>query len=105
MIAGVVLLACSATLVAAQARRKPVRHTVTIDATRFQPESVTIMAGDIVVWINKDLIPHTASSQAGSFDSGTIAAGASWQQTFTGKGSFGYVCSFHPTMKGRLQVN
>ena len=84
--------------------RKPVTHTVTIDATRFEPEVLTIKAGDSVIWVNKDVIPHTATSQAGGFDSGTIATGASWKHGFRQKGAFEYLCAFHPTMKGKLKV-
>ena len=84
--------------------RKPVTHTVTIDSTRFDPASLAIQAGETVIWINKDVIPHTASSQAGRWDSGEIAAGASSRQTFDTKGDFDYVCAFHPTMRARLRV-
>jgi putative membrane protein len=84
---------------------KPVTHTVTIDASSFRPSTLTIVPGDSVVWINKDLIPHTATSQKqGLFDSGTIPAGKSWRRTFTDKADLAYICLFHPTMKGSLRV-
>ena len=99
------LLVCSAGTVDGQKGRKPVTHTVTIDATSFQPASLTLKPGDSVVWVNKDIIPHTATSQkTGVFDSGTIAAGKSWKATFTTKGQHAYVCLFHPTMKATLRV-
>ncbi len=44
-------------------------RTVAIDGTKFDPETVTVKAGDTVVWINKDPFPHTVTSQAGGFDS------------------------------------
>jgi plastocyanin len=100
----VVVVASAAAGADAQRARKPATHTVTIDATRFQPDTLTVRAGDVVVWINKDMIPHTATSQAGGFDSGTIAASASWKQAFKKKGDFAYVCLFHPTMKATLKV-
>lgn len=88
-----------------QKERKPVTHTVTIDATSYSPASLTITAGDSVVWVNKDMIPHTATSKkAGVFDSGAIAAGKSWKQTVKTKGELAYICQFHPTMKGTLIV-
>lgn len=104
LIAALVLVGCGLATGAAQRGRKPATHTVTIDATRFQPDALTIRSGDVVIWINKDLIPHTASSQAGGFDSGTIGAGEKWRQTFTSKGDLSYVCLFHPTMKATLEV-
>ena len=87
-----------------QNSRKPVAHTVTIDGTRFSPEQLSVNAGDTIVWVNKDLIPHTATSKSGGFDSQVIATGKSWKYAATKKGNFPYICSFHPTMKGTLRV-
>lgn len=85
--------------------RKPVTHTVTIDATSYSPATLTIAPGDSVVWENKDLIPHTATSKTrGQFDSGDIAPGKSWKHTFKTAGAFDYVCIYHPPMKGKLEV-
>jgi len=87
-----------------QNSRKPTIHTVTIDGTRFSPEALTVSSGDTIVWVNKDLIPHTATSKAGGFDSQIIATGKSWKYVAAKKGRFPYICTFHPTMKGTLRV-
>ena len=84
-------------------RAGPATHTVTIDSTRFQPAELRLSAGDTVVWVNKDLFPHTATA-AGRFDSGSIATDGSWQHTVIERGAIDYVCTFHPTMKGTLRV-
>ena len=97
------VLLCSSTP-NADADRKPVSHTVIIDATSFTPATLTVRAGDSVIWINKDIIPHTATSQPGKFDSGTLLTGKSWQFKASAKGEFTYGCLFHPTMKGTLRV-
>lgn len=89
---------------AAQKSRKPATHTVTIDGTRFSPETLTVNVGDTIVWVNKDLISHTATSKAAGFDSLVIATGKSWKYAAGKKGQFPYVCTFHPTMKGMLRV-
>jgi plastocyanin len=78
-------------------------HTVTIEATSFQPDRLTVAEGDAVVWVNKDPFPHTATS-AGVFDSASIAPEKSWKFVAAKKGSFDYICTFHPTMKARLTV-
>jgi plastocyanin len=83
---------------------EPKTHTVTVDALRFQPESLTIAAGDTVVWVNKDPFPHTATSKAGGFDSGEIATAESWKYSAVKKGEFEYICTLHPTMKGTIRV-
>ena len=61
--------------------RAPVTHTVTIDASSYQPARLAVQAGDTVVWVNKDVIPHTATAEDARFDSQAIAAGASWRLT------------------------
>ena len=99
---GVMLGAVS---IAADDRSKPATHTVTIEGMKFEPETLTVAAGDIVIWVNNDLVPHTATSlDAGIFDSKLIAPDNSWQLTVRKKGDFAYVCTYHPTMKAMLQV-
>ena len=103
--AAVMLVVCCAAAGAAQRAPKPVVHTVTIEATSFKPASLTIRPGDTVEWINKDLMPHTATAAGKSgFDSGTIAAGKSWRRTFKTSADLPYVCTFHPSMKGTVQI-
>jgi plastocyanin len=85
-------------------QRKPKTHTVTIEGMRVQPETLTVERGDTIVWVNKDLVPHTATSKAGNFDSKLIEADKSWKYTVRKKGDFAYICTFHPTMKAMLQV-
>jgi plastocyanin len=97
------LIVCAIGLAAGE-RAKPQTHTVTIEAMRFQPESLTVARGDTVVWVNNDLVPHTATSEAGSFDSQVIPAEKSWKFTASKKGEFAYTCTFHPTMRAMLQV-
>lgn len=83
---------------------QPKTHTVTMESMRFQPDVLTVAPGDIVVWVNKDLVPHTATSKVGGFDSNVILASESWRYTVPKKGDFAYICTFHPAMKGTLRV-
>ena len=103
LIAALGLMVCD-TGVDAAATTKPKTHTVTIEAMRYQPERLTVASGDTIVWVNKDVVPHTATSKAGGFDSETILADQSWRVTLRTKGDFAYICTFHPTMKARLRV-
>lgn len=78
---------------------------VTIDQFRYQPEMMTVEAGDVVVWKNVDLVPHTATSMdRKSFDSRSIDTGGSWRFTATRRGTYRYLCTFHPNMKATLVV-
>jgi plastocyanin len=83
---------------------KPRTHTVIIEGTRFQPETLTVKAGDTIVWVNKDMFPHSATAGNSTFNSQVIAAGASWRYIAKKKGDFDYACIFHPTMKASLLV-
>lgn len=76
---------------------------MTIEGTSFTPDRLTVKSGDTVVWVNKDPFPHTATS-AGVFDSGGIDPEKSWKLVTARKGTVDYICTFHPTMKGRLTV-
>ena len=82
---------------------KPATHSVTIDATRFQPARLVVHPGDTIVWVNKDVIPHTATAKGG-FDSKVLAPGASWRLTVRVKGATDYACLFHPAMTGRVDA-
>lgn len=88
----------------AQERPKPKVHTITIADMRFTPESLTVARGDVVVWVNKDLVAHTATSPDDVFDSKTIESNGSWRYVARRAGSFPYVCSLHPAMKGTFRV-
>lgn len=98
------LLLSGSSLGAALQAAEPVTHTVKIDAVNYGPKSLTIQAGDTVVWINQDLFPHTVTAEDGSFDSGDIPGGKSWTYTFSEKGDVPYKCIYHKAMVGSLRV-
>jgi plastocyanin len=77
---------------------------VTIAQMRFTPARLTLEPGDVVGWVNADLVPHTATGRGGAFDSGPIAAGASWRWRADTRGTVPYVCALHPTMAAVLDV-
>lgn len=83
---------------------KPKSHTVVIEAMQFTPQRIEVRLGDTVAWRNKDFFPHTATAEDHRFDSGEIAANRSWKFKPRKKGSFSYICTLHPSMKGSLVV-
>ncbi len=82
---------------------QPSTHTIVIDGLKYDPEAVTVHAGDTIVWVNKDPFPHTVTA-AGTFDSGSIAAGKSWKYVARKRGDYRYVCTLHPNMSATLKV-
>ena len=79
------------------------KHVVTIEGMQFSPASVTAVAGDEIVWVNKDLVAHTATAD-GHFDSRTIEPGQTWRYVARAPGTYAYRCALHPTMKATLVV-
>ncbi|WP_235024513.1 cupredoxin domain-containing protein [Caballeronia arvi] len=77
---------------------------VVIEQMRFEPPALTIARGDRVVWVNKDLFPHTATADKKAFDSHDIAPDASWSFVARDAGSYAYSCTLHPTMHAILNV-
>jgi len=81
----------------------PGTHVVTINNFKNQPAELTVKAGDTVEWKNEDIVPHTSTAK-GVFDSGRIAKGASWMWVAAKPGTYDYICTLHPNMKGRVIV-
>ncbi|MGH7215341.1 MAG: cupredoxin domain-containing protein [Tepidisphaeraceae bacterium] len=79
-------------------------HRVSIDQMRYGPAALQIAAGDTVVWTNNDEHDHTVTSSDGSFKSGKIGNGESFEHTFTKPGKYSYTCKFHPRMNGTVVV-
>ncbi len=77
---------------------------VSIAGFAFVPADLTITAGSTVTWKNNDTVAHTATGDAGEFDSGNLANGASFAHTFNTKGTFTYHCAIHATMKATIVV-
>jgi plastocyanin len=82
----------------------PSTYVVTIEAMRFNPQTLTVQRGDRVVWTNRDLLPHTATASSKAFDSRSIVPNASWTYVPRKPGNYPYGCSFHPTMHAVLIV-
>ena len=79
-------------------------HTVLIEGMKFSPDKLLVKKGDTVVWLNRDIVPHTVTDKKKSFDSGVVNAGASWKYVPNKAGKFEYTCLLHPVMKAALEV-
>ena len=70
----------------------------------FQPASMQVPAGTTVTWTNSGAATHTVTADNDAFDSGRLAPGASFSQTFAAAGTFTYHCEIHPQMIGTIVV-
>jgi len=79
-------------------------NTVEMRGMAFAPQRLEVPAGATIEWTNRDQVAHTITADDGSWDSGPIAAGASWRHTFTAAGTFAFHCTPHPFMTGAVVV-
>ena len=69
----------------------------------FDPKTVTLKVGQTVTWTNQDSATHTVEGDGG-IHSDDLSKGKSYSKTFDSEGTFNYVCSIHPSMKGQVIV-
>jgi plastocyanin len=70
----------------------------------FTPADVTVTPGTKVTWINKDDVPHTATSVDKKFNSGGLDTDDKFSFVFNDKGDYPYICTLHPQMKATIKV-
>lgn len=101
-VAGVLLAGTAAS--SSETAAAPPGRTIVIENLQFNPQVLTVKAGERITWVNKDLFPHTATADAKAFDSKAIAPNGVWTWVARKPGTYTYVCTFHPTMKGTVTV-
>ncbi|MFM9107494.1 MAG: ScyD/ScyE family protein [Chloroflexota bacterium] len=77
---------------------------ITIKDFKYDPPTITFDAGRAVSWINRDPVAHTATATDKSFDSGNLNQDQTWFTTFDKAGTYEYICTYHPYMKGTVVV-
>jgi plastocyanin len=79
---------------------------ITIDNFTFTPSKLTVAAGTTVTWVNRDDVPHTATSsqKPRAFDSGTLDTDQKFSHVFAQPGTYDYFCAVHPHMTGQIIV-
>jgi plastocyanin len=92
----------AALLAAAPAPRAA--HTVVISGFAFSPKVLTVSAGDAVTFVNHDQEAHTVVATGGSFSSSGLDTNDTWTVRLSKPGTYAYLCSLHPYMKGTLIV-
>jgi LPXTG-motif cell wall-anchored protein len=76
--------------------------SVSIKDFSFGPSAITVHVGDTVTWSNQGPSSHTATGSG--FNTGILKKGQSGSHTFSSAGTFSYICSIHPFMKGSVTV-
>src|SRR3954454_1185469 len=79
----------------------------------YDPNPIKIKIGDIITWVNADIISHTVTSgkdydpniSGKLFNSEGMTTNTVYQLKFAVPGTFDYFCLFHPDMKGQIIVS
>lgn len=96
--------ACAGLLLASPAAAAaPHTYTVVIDHMKFGAVPPVLHKGDIILWVNKDMLRHTATAADHSFDV-DLPAGAKGKTVIKESGTIPFVCRYHPGMRGVLHV-
>ena len=98
----VLLGVMSSPMVAGESLRQS--HTVQIHNLRFSPSELVVAPGDTIVWVNKDLIPHTITADDRSWDSERLNMNDRWEIVVHEGMRETYFCRYHPSMTGRLLI-
>lgn len=75
---------------------------VAISNFKYGPATVTIKQGTKVAWTDNDTANHTATGKG--FDTGSIDKGQTKTAAFKRRGTYKYICQFHPFMHGTVVV-
>lgn len=78
---------------------------VKITANGFEPDSLVISRGSVVLWTNSDAQSHQIRSDVlPDFSSGVLEKGNKFAYTFTAPGDWEYYCNLNPELKGKITV-
>lgn len=81
------------------------RHIVEIRGLAFHPAVIAVASGDTVVWINRDIVPHTATATDSTrLHTGNLLLGQQASFVADRPGELHYTCQLHPTMRATLVI-
>ena len=79
---------------------------VSIEGFNFSPATIKIKKGTTVTWTNQDSVAHNVHETDGKSGpmSDSLKKGDTYTFTYSETGTFKYICSIHPDMKGTVIV-
>jgi plastocyanin len=103
LLTGAFVAAATLTSVAGAPVGAPRVVTVVIDKATFEDVTDKLRIGDVVEWVNKDIVDHTATARNKDWDV-AIPAGKKARVTLKKAGTVEYYCRYHPNMTARLVI-
>ncbi|MFD3706267.1 plastocyanin/azurin family copper-binding protein [Nocardia sp. NPDC058658] len=84
----------------------PTNLTVEVDNMKFSPADATIKVGETVTWKFSDKAPHNVQGigDKSMVINSPITDKGEWSYTFTQPGTYRYMCTIHPDMRGTITV-
>ena len=84
----------------------PPAARVLVEGVYYWTDTVRVSPGDVVEWVNKDIIDHTVSfeGRSGRRLSGRLKANATYAVRFDTPGLYKYYCDPHPSMRAVVLV-
>jgi len=79
-------------------------NAVAIAGFAYEPQELTVAAGESVTWTNDDEAGHTVTHEGDAFGSDTLARGGTFEHRFDRPGRYRYLCALHPEMRGTVVV-
>lgn len=80
-------------------------HVVEIRNLKFVPADIVVKVGDTIKWVNRDIVPHTATADDKSWDSTLLESGKAWEVIVDKSMFTSYFCFYHPGMKAKIRIN
>lgn len=82
----------------------PHSYEIVLDKLKFVSVPANLHQGDAIIWVNRDILRHSATStDHHSFDV-DLPPGAKKKMVLTKTGTFPFICRYHPGMRGTLTV-
>jgi plastocyanin len=90
-------------LLSTPAAAAPQTHVIVMEKMKFGSVPTNIHRGDTILWVNRDLVRHTATAANKSFDV-DLPPKTQKRMTVRASGAIPFTCTFHPGMRGVLKV-
>jgi plastocyanin len=77
---------------------------VRMEQVAYSPVQVSARVGDIIEWVNSDILVHTATARSGEWDL-IVSPNQKKSVTLRAPGNIEYYCKYHPNMVGQITVS
>jgi plastocyanin len=73
---------------------------------QYSPQNIKVVVGvnATITWVSHSISYDTVTDRSGTFGSGPMAPGQSFEHTFSEPGVYAYYCMYHPWMTGTVTV-